>query len=135
MGTELQPRDPPVSDHLHPLVYIALVALAAWFVLSAWGFATDGYADYLLAVVSGFIFIAVALPYALSRIWRKSQRRAANGQERTLFGEWASGQFATWQDRTSGANAAIEVLLPIAAVAFGMTAFGIVLHIAAHSGA
>jgi len=135
MGTELQPRDPPVSDHLHPLVYIAMVALAAWFVLSAWGFATDGYTDYLLAVVSGFIFIAVALPYALSRVWRRSRRREAADQDGKHFGEWASGQFATWQDRTSGANAAIEVLLPLAAVAFGMTAFGIVLHVAAHSAA
>jgi hypothetical protein len=135
MGTELQPRDPPVSDHLHPLVYIAIMALAAWFAIAAWGFATDGYTDYLLAVVSGFILIAVGLPYALSRIWRKTHPREAVDQDRKSFGEWASGQFATWQDRTSGANAAVEVLLPIAVAAFGMTAFGIVLHIAAHSAA
>jgi len=135
MGTVLQPRDPPVSDHLHPLVYIAMAGLALWFAVSAWGFATDGYADYLLAVVSGFIFIAVALPYVLSRVWRKSRRRDAAGQDGKLFGEWASGQFATWQDRVRGTNAAVEVLLPIAAAAFGMTAFGIMLHIAAHSAA
>jgi len=133
MGTELQRRDPQVSDHLHPLVYIAMVGLALWFAVSAWGFATDGYADYLLAVVSGFIFIAVALPYVLSRVWRKSRRRDTEGQERKLFSEWASGQFATWQDRVRGTNAAVEVLLPIAAAAFGMTAFGIMLHVAAHS--
>jgi hypothetical protein len=48
-------RNGPVLDHVHPFVYMALVGLALWFVLSAWEFAGDGYTDYLLAVVSGFI--------------------------------------------------------------------------------
>jgi hypothetical protein len=43
-----------------------------------------------------------------------------------------AGDFVTWQDRLKGANAAIEILLPLAAVAFGMTALGIALHFAAH---
>jgi hypothetical protein len=36
----------------------------------------------------------------------------------------------TWQDRLKGRNAAIEILLPLAAVAFGMSAFAIAYHIA-----
>jgi hypothetical protein len=130
MGSGDDRRDGPVSDRLHPLVYMAIVGLALWFVLSVWGFATDGYTDYLLAVVSCFIFIAVALPYALWRVWRKAQ---SDGVDRTPFHEWASGEFDTWQDRVTGANAAIQILLPLAAVAFGMTAFGIVLYFTAHS--
>ena len=132
MRTKVHRRDRHVSDRLHPLVYTAVVGLALWFVLSLWAFATDGYTDYLLAIVGGFIFIAVALPYALSRVWRKTQRPDAARRDRKLFHEWARGEFETWQDRVTGANAAVEILLPIAAVAFGMTAFGIVLYLTAH---
>lgn len=135
MSTDFHRRERPVSDRLHPLVYMAIVGLALWFVLSVWGFATDGYTDYLLAVVSGFILIAVALPYVLWRVWRKAQGPdAARGPARQEeFQAWASGEFDTWQDRITGANAAVQVLLPLAAVAFGMTAFGIVLYFTAHS--
>jgi hypothetical protein len=136
MSNEFHRRDRPASDRLHPLVYMAIVGLALWFVVSVWGFATDGYTDYLLAVVSGFILIAVALPPALWRVWRKAQGRdAAGGPARQEdFQQWASSEFDTWQDRVTGANAAVQVLLPLAAVAFGMTAFGIVLHVTAHPG-
>jgi hypothetical protein len=44
------------------------------------------------------------------------------------FSDWAAGQFETWQDRVKGANAAAEIILPIAAAAVGMTAFAIVFH-------
>jgi len=121
----------PVSDRLHPLVYVAIVCLALWFIVSVWGFATDGYTDYLLVVVSGFIVIAVGLPYVLSRVWRRAQRSEPGRRDDSLFGEWAAGDFATWQDRVRGSSAAVEILLPIAAVAFGMTAFGVVLHFTA----
>jgi hypothetical protein len=118
---------------VHPLVYAGVVGLAVWFALAAWGFADDGYTDYLLVVVSGFVTIAVTLPLILSRIGRKEDQPAdagANGSD--SFRAWAAGDLVTWQDRLKGANAAIEILLPLAAVAFGMTAFGIVLHFAAH---
>jgi hypothetical protein len=121
-------HDRPVSDHLHPLVYKAVVGLALWLVLSVWSFAGGGYTDFLLAVVSGFVFIAVAIPHALWRVWRKNQGSDAAGENGESFRDWASGEFDTWQGRLRGANAAVEILLPIAAVAFGMTAFGIVWH-------
>jgi hypothetical protein len=35
--------------------------------------------------------------------------------------------------RLSGAQAATQILLPIAAVAIGMTVFGIALHVAEHA--
>ena len=121
----------PVLDHVHPFVYIALVGLALWFVLSVWGFAGDGYADYLLAVVSGFIFIVVALTSTLWWQWWKNRRPGAARENQESLRSWAASELDTWQDRVKGSNAAIEMLLPIAAVALGMTAFGIVLHFTA----
>lgn len=120
--------DRPTSSGLHPYVYAAIAALALWFVLSAWSFASDGYADWLLVVVSTFILIFVALPFVLSRVSRDDDDRAP----RRTFRGWASGEFDTWQYRLRCRNAAVEVLLPISAVAFGMTAFGVVLLLVSH---
>jgi len=106
-----------------------MAGLALWLVLSVWSFAGSGYTDFLLAVVSGFVFIAVAVPYVLWRVGRKDPGRAAEGES---FRDWAAGEFDTWQGRLRGANAAIEILLPIAAVAFGMTAFGLVYLFTLH---
>lgn len=41
-----------------------MIGLAGWLVASVWIFSGVGSTDYLLAVVSGFIFIAVALPFS-----------------------------------------------------------------------
>jgi len=46
---------------------------------------------------------------------------------------WMHGEFETWTGRCKSWTAAVEILLPIAAIAFGMTAFGIVFSIA-HAG-
>jgi len=107
---------------LHPRVYALIMGLAGWLVLSVWIFSGVGSTDYLLAIVSGFIFIAVALPFILSRLQHP-------GSEGPSFRAWVSVDFDTWTGRLRGSHAAIEILLPIAAVAFGMTAFGIVLHL------
>jgi hypothetical protein len=120
-------------DDLHPLVYLAILGLALWFVLSAWGFFADtGYTDLLLAVVSGFILISVALPIIASRVWRNNQEPGAAPRDKRAFRDWACCDFAACDCRLSGASAAVQILLPIAAVAFGMTAFGIVLLFTAH---
>ena len=78
--------------------------------------------------------MALAIPYALWRQWRRT-RRDRGSVHYESFRDWAAGGFDTWQDRVKGGNAAAEIVLPIAAAAVGMTAFGIVLRIvAAHSG-
>lgn len=115
----------PATGTLHPRVYLALIALAVWFVLSAWGFAANGQTKYLLVVISGLIFMAVAIPCVL---WWMAYRRADSDASAQSFRDWAARDFETWQDRVRGLNAAIEILTPIVAVAFGMTAFAIVLH-------
>jgi len=119
----------PTTGTLHPRVYLALIALAVWFVLSAWGFGENTQTAYLLVVVSGLGFVAVAIPCVL---WRMAYRRAADSADNDAstrsFRDWATQEFEIWQDHVSGLNAAIEVLTPIAAVAFGMTGVAIVLH-------
>lgn len=128
MSKDIVRRDRPSSNGLHPYVYAAIAALALWFVVSAWSFASDGYTDWLLVVVSGFILIFVGLPFVLSRVSRDD---ADDGAPSSLRG-WASCEFDTWQYRLRCRNAAVEVLLPVAAIAFGMTAFGIVLMLVSH---
>lgn len=93
-----------------------------------------GVTDYLLFIVSGFILFAVALALVLSRVGHGREAApdaAAGGDDRPQsFREWAATDFETWQGRLSGGQAAILILLPIAAAALGMTAFGIAYHIA-----
>jgi hypothetical protein len=119
----------PSTGTLHPRVYLTIVALAVWFVLSAWAFGQNSQTAYLLVVVSGLVFVAVAIP---SVLWWMAYRKSADSADDDAggrsFRDWAAQDFETWQDRIRGSNAAIEVLTPIAAVAFGMTAFAIVLH-------
>ena len=123
-----QPGERVVRD-LHPAIYMALVGLTLWLGLAIWGFGYDGQTDYLLAIVSGFLFIAVAIPSTLALMvhrQKNSDERKSSGE--ASFKEWMTGNFDTWQDRVKGHNAAVEVLLPMAAIAIGMTAFAIVLH-------
>ena len=125
----------PVSPHVHPLVYAALVGFALWFAIAAWGFATDFYSAYLITVVTGFIVVAVMLPLVLSRVGRDDPPSDAGHERDKTWRSWAAGDLETWQDHCKGANAAVEILLPLAVAALGMTAFGIVLHFTPHGGA
>ena len=133
---ELSTSSGQVSKRLHPFVYKTIGVLAVIFLLAVWEFAGDEYTGYLIAVVAGLVFVALALPLALWRIWRSHRDRGKNEEneapedapEKETFGDWASGDFQGWQDRERAGNAAVEVLLPIAAVTFGMVAFGIISH-------
>jgi hypothetical protein len=102
---------------------MAAAGLLIWFVIAAWLlFGGSGYIELALAIISVLVFIAMAVPLAdLSR---------AAEQVSDTFGEWLRGRFATWTDQETGSTAAIEILLPLAAVAFGITALGIVFDLA-----
>ena len=117
-----------VVSALHPAVYLALVGLTLWLVLAIWGFGYDGQTDYLLAIVTGFLVIAVAIPSTLALMVHRQSNSDEQSSAKTSLREWMAGDFETWQDRVRGRNAAVEVLLPMAAIAIGMTAFAIVLH-------
>jgi len=124
-----------VGRNLHPMVYVALVGFVMWLVLAIWGFGYDGQTDYLLTIVTGFLIIAVAIPATLA-LMANSQGSSVDGEisaprDTRSFRQWAAEDFDTWQDRVKGRNAAVEVLLPMAAIAIGMTAFAIILHFTA----
>jgi hypothetical protein len=121
----------PAANTVHPRVWAILIGLAAWFALAVWSFAGSGLTDYLLFIVSGFIFVVVALQLILSRV-RRADDAAEKGGDPPPLRKWAGWDFETWQGKLSGAQAAVQILLPIAAAAVGMTAFGIVFHIAEH---
>jgi hypothetical protein len=125
-----------VFDELHPLVHKAAAGLLIWFVVAAWLlFSGAGYIELALAMVSVLVFMALAIPTVL---WRAGV--GAAGAEGTVadptaelspttFSAWLRGRFATWTDVERPSTAAIEVLLPLAAVAFGLTAIGIVFQL------
>jgi len=70
----------------------------------------------------------MAGPFAIWLAWRSSPASGAPADSQS-FREWPSGEFETWQYRVSGGEAAVEILLPLMAVAFGLFAFGLVLHL------
>jgi hypothetical protein len=117
----------PTTDELHPFVYRSIVALAAWFVLSVWIlFNRGGYTELDIAVVTLFFVVVVTIPILIWLTWR---RNAASDKQNRLvepFSTWASHSFATSRGGLSGREAALHVLLPIAAAAVGITIFGLV---------
>src|SRR5882724_4715260 len=126
-------RNRPVSSHFHPLIYRGFAGLALCFVLALWGFARSGEAGYLLAVASGIVALAIGVLTAVWLVRHGDRRGGAAGEGEDLLGGWASGEFETWTGRVRGVIAAVEALLPIAAVAFGMIALLVALHIAVHA--
>jgi hypothetical protein len=86
----------PVSDKLHPYIYVAIVGLGLLYVVSAWaGFVAEGDIAYLLAVVSVLFFITMAIPCAL---WLAScAGRDPHAKQHARFRDWVSGNFRTWQ--------------------------------------
>jgi hypothetical protein len=122
-----------VSDHLHPRIYMAAAGLLVWFVIAAWLlFGGSGYVELALAMISVLVFMAIAIPLALWRTNVRAQRSngssSADEQASETLDSWLRGRFATSTDQEKGSTAAIEILLPLAAVAFGITALGIVFE-------
>jgi hypothetical protein len=123
-----------VSDQLHPRIYMAAAGLLIWFVIAAWLlFGGSGYIELVLSMVSVLVFMAIAIPLALRRTTLTAQRSNASSpateQTSEALDEWLRRRFATWTDHEKGSAAAVEILLPLAAVAFGITALGIVFEL------
>lgn len=133
MARDLILKPPPTSDRLHPLVYKAAVGLVLCFAVSAWVF-FDRRNDIaeLLGFVSFLLLIAVVLPLVLWRVWREQQPDAVDDSR--PFRLWASGDFRVWGGQLKGSHAAVDALLPLASVALGLTALGIVFAVVAAGG-
>ena len=128
-------QDGPISDSLHPLVNTAIIGAALMFVAAVWMFFDSGpYEAWLDVVVTGLFVIAIAIPALLWLTWRRNAD-GARDDSHLSFRDWAAGEFDTLTGPVKGANATAEVLLPIAAVAVGMTVLGLVFHIIASGAA
>jgi hypothetical protein len=62
----------PTTQRLPRWVYRLLMFAVAWFAFAVWIFAGPAVTDYLLVIVSGFIFVVAALVLILSRVRRAS---------------------------------------------------------------
>ena len=114
----------PVTAWLHPRVYTVLIVLTAWFAVAVWSFVGVGLVDYLLVIVSGFIFVTMALILILSRVGRTDNP----ADKPPPLREWARWDYETSAGRLPGAQAATQILLPIVAAAVGMTVIGLIFY-------
>ena len=135
MARELVPHNNrPVFDQLHSVIYAAAVGLVAWFAVSAWIlFDRNNDIALPLAMVSVLLLVAVLLPWSLSLVERKRQATDQSHPNEVSFHDWRIGDFAVWGSKLRASHAAIDMLLPLAAVAFGLTAIGIVFLTCANS--
>jgi hypothetical protein len=121
------PSPPKVSEDLHPWIHRAAAALLIWFVMAAWLlFSGSGYIDLALTMISVLVLMALVIPLAL---WRANVTSRTIEPKSQTLDAWLRGRFATWTGYEKGSTAAVEILLPLAAVAFGITALGIVLEL------
>jgi type VI protein secretion system component VasK len=135
--------NPPATSALHSWVYLALIGLALWMVLWVWSFVGNGETDYILFIVTGFIVTVVALQVVLMRVRRADKTSDSTAQVSATqdnatkgvasFREWAHGLFEAERSRMRAGEAALLILLPIAAAAIGMMAFGIEYMIVEHA--
>lgn len=121
----------PVSNGLHPAIYVGLAVFAAWMMISAWiFFGSEGqYAGYAVFVASGLFAVAVAIPWIMWRVARSEVTTGAADPERKPFADWWRGEVETGQGRVEGWDAAVEVLLPLGAAAIGMTLIGLIFRL------
>jgi len=132
MSKELTAHNRPVFDHLHSNVYATAIGLVAWFALAAWLlFDRESDIELPLIMVSVLLFVAVALPWSMSLVWKRHRTPDQRHFDRTSFHDWRIGDFAVWGSKLRSTDAAIDMLLPLAAVAFGLTGIGIVYLICA----
>ena len=122
-------QDSPISNSLHPRVNMAIIGLVLMFVAAVWMFFdSDAYGAWLDVVITGLFVIAIAIPVLCWLTWRRNADGARDGNQ-LGFHDWVVREFDTWTGPVKGANATIEVLLPIAAVAVGMIVLGLLFHI------
>jgi len=115
------------TDELHPRIYATVVGLTIWLVLSAWVFFSRGsYEGLTLSVITLFFTVLVGIPVLLWLTWRHNAAPQTQNDNAAPFSEWTAKSFETWTGSLSGSEASIQILLPIAAVAIGMTIFGLV---------
>jgi hypothetical protein len=115
------------TNELHPLVYRAMIGLTIWLVLSIWVlFSRGAYEGVTLSIITLFFVVLVGIPVVLWLTWRRNTDPNEQHENVAPYHEWSSGSFETWTGGISGREASVQILLRIAAVAFGMTIFCLV---------
>lgn len=132
------PHDPPsrrpASDRMHPAIYLSMLALLLLYILSVWFlFGGDYYNDLIFTIVTGLFVVASAIPALLWLTWRRNS--SDDAMDDRTFRDWAAGEFETWTGKSNGINSAVEALLPIAAVAVGLTVLGVIFDVVVHHAA
>jgi hypothetical protein len=121
-------QHPAVYGDLHPAVYWSIIALTIWLVFSVWLlFDYGSYSLLILIAITAFFVVAMAIPLVLAAVWRHNVP-ADEAHPAENLRQWLSCEFSTWSGPLSGKEAAMQILLPIAAVAIGMTIFGLVFY-------
>ncbi len=117
----------PLHDGLHPFVYRSMIGLTIWLVLSIWVFFSGGaYVGLTLAMITVFFVVIVGIPVLIWKTWQHNAPAEETREPTQSFDAWASQRFATWTGALTGREAAMQILLPIAAVSIGMFVFGLV---------
>lgn len=96
-----------------------MIACPILFAVGAGGFlAGRQYSGVVLGVVAVFAVMTVAIPLAIRRIWtHHPDVHGSAGWRATLrsFGDWRGRDLTIWQGRMKASDAAIMILLPLAA--------------------
>lgn len=109
-------------------IYWIIIGLGIWLAISIWGFCGSGFTALVMAIISLLIAVAVGLASVVALATRR--RRAPDSEPPDgSFQRWLGDSFEAHTGRLSGAAAAIQVILPLAAVSFGMTLFAVVRHL------
>jgi hypothetical protein len=134
MARQLTTHNTPVFDQFHPRVYGTAVGLVVWFALAAW-ILFDRQSDISLplGMVSVLLLVAVLLPWSLSLVWKRHRLPPERHVDKMSFNDWKTGDFVVWGSRIHSLDAAIDMLLPLAAVALGLTGIGIVFLVCAYN--
>ncbi len=121
------------NDALHRNVCRMLLGLAIWFVISIWlFFGGTNYIVLTLGVITFFLAFSGGIPTLLLKRFQGGAIEADQPSHqhdrlsRKDFGDWNAQPFRTWTESLPGRAAATQILLPIAAVVFGMTIIGLI---------
>ncbi len=129
----------PRSARLHPWIFRAIIGCVLWTIIAAWGFSAtwsadprESYTGLVLAVASYLCIVAVGIVGVMAYITRQSPDpgRQDDTPSKDSFHEWTSREIEVSDGHQRGSHVAIDILLPPAAVAIGMTALVLVWHLA-----
>ena len=113
MTRELANHNLPRFEHLHPTVLKVAAGLVAWFVLMAWVlFDRQSVVGLPLAFVTVLFVVAGLLLGAEYLVWYRHRPAHTRHPTQIPFRDWSIGDFAVWDGKLQGGQAAIQILLP-----------------------